>query len=75
MLGQPRGGYGTIIIAWQPSMQRTAAHKNCPATSSLKSLQHAAGVPITPAAAMHTQTKPMCLKSSPAVEERVISHR
>ena len=31
MLGQPRGGYGTIIIAWQPSMRRTAAHKNCPA--------------------------------------------
>jgi hypothetical protein len=36
MLGQPRGGYGTIIIAWQPSMRPTAAHKILAILCSLK---------------------------------------
>ena len=74
MLGQPRGGYGTIIIAWRASM-RTAAHKNCPAISSLKKFAACSRRANRPVGAMDTQTKPTRLKSRPAVEERVHSHR
>ena len=75
MLGQPRGGYGTIIIAWRASMRR-APLSLLPSCFFLvffflgkAALLNAMASPVP------KQVDPMWFKSSPAVEERVDSHR
>jgi len=76
MLGQPRGGYGTIIIAWRASMRRAPLSllPSCNFFFGTKSLYKATLLNAS-ASPVPKQAEPMWFKSSPAGEQRVISHR
>ena len=75
MLGQPRGGYGTIIIAWRASMRRAPLSllPSCIFLGTKKACK--AALLNAMASPVPKQAEPMWFKSSPAVEERVNSHR
>ena len=75
MLGQPRGGYGTIIIAWRASMRRAPLSLLPSCHFFGENLQHAATLLNASASYVPKQAEPMWFKSSPAGEQRVISHR
>ena len=75
MLGQPRGGYCTIMSAVQPSMRR-APLSLLPSCIFLGIKKDAKAALLNAMASpVPKQAEPMWFKSSPAIEERVISHR
>ena len=74
MLGQPRGGYGTIIIAWRASMRR-APLSLLPSCIFWHFLHAKPALLNASASPVPKQAEPMWFKSSPAGEQRVISHR
>ena len=75
MLGQPRGGYGTIIIAWRASMRR-APLSLLPSCIFLGTKKHAKPALLNASASpVPKQAEPMWFKSSPAVDCAAISHR
>ena len=75
MLGQPRGGYGTIIIAWRASMRRAPLALLPSALFFGIFFLCKAALLNASAGPVPKQAEPMWFKASPAVEERVHSHR
>ena len=75
MLGQPRGGYGTIIIAWRASMRRAPLSMLPSCIFCWYFFLCQAALLNAMASPVPKQAEPMWFKSRPAVEERVDSHR